>query len=171
MLHFCCEYYYPKHISQFQELKNIPFYPNFTVFDTLFNVHMYIDCWKKKKTNKNKRKITLFKCFLVRESYPPLNTIAPPPGGLWPCKNSALDTVITHFITVYLVGLFLHSYTPHIPCGCCNQSEFRIFKMHERGVPTLFLYKCTLNTLRTCEHSVSMCRIDSFTFWVILFCW
>ena len=40
---------YPKHVSQFQGLKNIPFFPNFAVFDTLFNVRAYIDCWKKKQ--------------------------------------------------------------------------------------------------------------------------
>ena len=38
---------YPKHISQFQRLKNIPFFQNFAVFDTLFNVRTYTDCWKK----------------------------------------------------------------------------------------------------------------------------
>ena len=35
---------YSKHVSQFQGLKT---YPKFCCFWLPFNVHMYIDCWKK----------------------------------------------------------------------------------------------------------------------------
>ena len=62
---------YPKHVSQFQGLKNIPFFQNFAVFATLFNVRAYID---------GRKNTTLFTCFLVRAaSYQSVNTSAPPP--------------------------------------------------------------------------------------------
>ena len=68
---------YPKHIAQFQGSKNIPFFCKFCCFWHPFQctrVHRLLE------------KTTLFTCFLVQASYPPLNTsdhphptLPPPP--------------------------------------------------------------------------------------------
>ena len=68
-----------------------------------------------------------------------------------------------------------NSYTPRTLRACCSQSKFRILKIRESSARALFLYNCTPNTLRARERRRRMHsrtpRIDSFTFWVILFCW
>ena len=76
----------PWHVSQFQGFKNIPFFqyfgthypfsPNFAVFDTLFNVCAYIDCWKKKQP------FYLFSCTSIISTFK-YKCSPPPPVYYW----------------------------------------------------------------------------------------
>ena len=59
---------YPKHVSQFQGLKNILIFSNCAVFDTLFNVRAYMDCWGKKEEKKNDP-FYLFSCTSIISTF------------------------------------------------------------------------------------------------------
>ena len=71
--------------------------------------------------------------------------------------------------------LMFHTLCVHYAHAADNLNSTKILKILDNSACALFLYNCTLNTLRTRErrrmvHS-HMRRIDSFTFWVISFCW
>ena len=111
-------------------LKNIPFFLIFAVFDTLNTGRAALASpWKT----------TLFPCFCTRAWYPPLNTSAPP--GVNQDTSSHTPTHLHSHVTIHIHMIHLSNY---------HHSVFRCLKKNN-------IYKETdLKCQRTCVWCISI---------------